>query len=173
MKATVEIEYGGGDGVESLLYAEHERAVSTVQELILGAAVYATPETVATLASLNEVLEELSPQLDILTGAIQEHPEAAAVALALSKALNDEVPPEERPLADERMKAGLCVSTIHAAMTLAMHHVLRETRTLHGFSEIDGELEIPGSAIVGATLDPAPSTAPNSRTRLSRRRTGA
>ncbi len=173
MKATVEIEYGIGDGPESVLYEEHERAISTVQELILDAAVYATPETVATLAHLHEALEDLSPQLAILTEVTQEDPEAVAMELALSKALGDETPPAARSLEDERIKVGLCVSSIHARMTLAMHHVLHETRTLHGYSELDCELEIPGSAIVGATLDPIPSTARGSRSRATRRRSGA
>ncbi|WP_291157208.1 hypothetical protein [Gemmatimonas sp. UBA7669] len=172
MKATVDVEYGVGDGLDSPLHEEHKRAVSTVQELILDAVVYATPETVATLTHLNEALEELSPQLVILTGAIQENSEASAMALALSEAFGDNIPPEARSLADERVKAGLCVSSIHARMTLAMHHVLRETRTLHGYSDIDGELDIPGGVIVDATLDPIPPSASRSRSKVSRRRPG-
>jgi hypothetical protein len=156
MQANALIGYGGFGGLHSQIYNEHAEAVGRVRELILNASVYATPETVRVLARLSDTLEIMNEHLVVLAGSLPSDFES----------------PEDRE-AQER-EASEAVGAVHAAMTVAVTHILKETRALHGYQAESSDDVFPASAIVDAVLSgpPADEATSEGQSRRRRKRSG-
>jgi hypothetical protein len=106
-------------------------AEARVHELILDAAVYATPETVERLNTLGRTLVELGEKLP-----------------HLMRPRNAEVPWDE-----EFAQAREYAANVRTALIRAFAHILDETRELHGYGPLPIDASPLPEAMVNATLN--------------------